>query len=789
LWIGFGALLLLMLFLMLVGLRQIEVTRQQLDTIVDNHMRKIELATRMRTLARERTVSLQKMILLSDPFERDEQWVQFNNFGGEFARLRGMLLEMELTQEEQEVLKGQGALTGKAVPLQMRVAELALDGRTTAAHKLLTEKAIPAQDEVFEQLDKLYRLQLQMAAAAETTAHDTGRAARLWMILLSGGTMVTGLIVSFVVMRRAQKADIALQYEKERAQVTLHSIGDAVIRTNVTGGIEYMNPVAERLAGWTLKEAAGRNLEEILRLVSDNAPEAMENPVAGVLAGGEVITGSADVVPAAKRRDMYPVELTAAPIHDHAGRVAGAVLVFRDVTELRALGRELSYQATHDALTGFLNRREFDRLLQQALESARMHNMEHALCYLDLDMFKVVNDSCGHLAGDELLRQLAARLHGQVRTGDIVARVGGDEFAILLEGCTLDKAAEIAENVRRIIRNFHFVWEDKSFEIGVSIGVVRVGADSGNLWDVFRAADVACQVAKDEGRNRIHVYRADDATVTVRRGEITWVERINRALAHDGFVLYGQWIRPLNDAGARPAQCEILIRMLDDNGGVVSPAAFLPSAERYHLMPAIDRWVIRTALALLGGRAWPAEGPVGSFNINLSGQSLYDPEFPLFVARQLEASGIPPRLICFEITETAAVTNMSSAMYLISTLRGMGCRFALDDFGSGLSSFTYLKSMPVDYLKIAGPFVRGMLEDSTSRAMVHSINQLAHVMHIKTVAEYVESDAIRRALKELDVDYGQGYALAHPEPLLNILSGLPTPEPHVEHDVSARRQA
>jgi diguanylate cyclase (GGDEF)-like protein len=387
-------------------------------------------------------------------------------------------------------------------------------------------------------------------------------------------------------------------------------------------------------------------------------------------------------------------------------------------------------------------------------------------------MFKVVNDTCGHVAGDELLKQISLLFRQRLRKEDILARIGGDEFAILLRRCTLERAEEISGLIRGAMKDFRFVWEEKTVDVGVSIGVMRVAADSGDIKDVFRIADVACRVAKEEGRNRIHLFRPNDLNVTRREREIDWVQRIGRAVSDNQFVLYGQWIRPLGRAQNKQSHCEVLLHLRNDTGEVVMPTAFLPAAERYQLMPVVDRWVVRAALSTLRNLSTEALRRLGCLNINLSGQSLCDPDFLAFVLSEIKSSGVAPEQICFEVTETEAVSNLSNALQLIKCIKEIGCRFALDDFGSGMSSFSYLKNMPVDYLKIDGSFVRNIADDQIDLAMVSSINQVAHIMGIETIAEYVESDAIRVALETLGVDYGQGFALARPMPLDDLLQEL-----------------
>lgn len=570
------------------------------------------------------------------------------------------------------------------------------------------------------------------------------------------------------MLTRVRESETALAREKERAVVTLHSIGDAVITTDAWGNIDYLNSAAENLTARTLAEIKGCPIAAVMHLIDEYSRKRVESPVEICLREGTPV-GRKDHL-ALLRPDGSEVAIadSAAPIRDHDGELLGAILVFNDVGHTRKLARQLSFQASHDALTGLFNRREFEQQLQQTINNECADAQQHALCYLDLDQFKVVNDTCGHIAGDELLRQLAGLLHGEVRESDILARLGGDEFGVLLKGCGLTQAQRIAEDLRSRVKDFRFVWQDHSFEIGVSIGLAAVNASTRNIADVMSVADVACYAAKDMGRNRVHVYQPDDSELKQRRGEMRWVSRLHKAIDEDRFVLYYQSIVPVAPGTTHPLHFEVLIRLRDEHGKEVPPMAFIPAAERYNLMPSIDRWVVRHTLQYL--RALP--NPAGQWLcvMNLSGQSLCDDQFLDYVLDQLQIAGIDPRHLCFEITETAAIANLRHAVHFMTELKAIGCRFALDDFGSGLSSFAYLKNLRVDYLKIDGGFVKDMVDDPIDCAMVEAITQIGHVMGIQTIAEFVESDTILAALGRLGVDYAQGYWVAAPRPLDDLIA-------------------
>lgn len=441
----------------------------------------------------------------------------------------------------------------------------------------------------------------------------------------------------------------------------------------------------------------------------------------------------------------------------------------QDITERKELSEELAYRATHDALTGLINRSEFDRRLRRVLESARNGRGEHALCYLDLDQFKVINDTCGHVAGDELLRQLSQLLTTCLRERDTLARLGGDEFGVLMEHCPIGRAREVANKVRKAVAGFRFVWDGRAFHVGVSIGLVPVNEVSESAFNVLSAADSACYAAKDEGRNRVHVFDLDDTGLAKRRGEMQWVARLEKALEEERFQLWVQRITPLAAPGEDGERFELLLRLMDESGEIIMPRDFLPAAERYGLASKIDRWVIGRALAWLG-RGTTMLNRVSLCSINLSGTSLADEDFLRLVQRRLARTRIPAHKICFEITEVATIANLSRAMTFMKALSQQGCQFALDDFGSGLSSFAYLKTLPVHYLKIDGTFVKDILGDEVDLALVRAINDVGKVMGKQTIAKFVESDTVLGKLREIGVDYAQGHAIGRAVPISEIPS-------------------
>jgi diguanylate cyclase (GGDEF)-like protein/PAS domain S-box-containing protein len=606
------------------------------------------------------------------------------------------------------------------------------------------------------------------AAKAFSDALGEGSRFILRLLLVTNFATALGLIVlallrTHKLLAQRQVFANALQMEKERAQITLQSIGDGVITTDVEGAIAYMNPAAEAMTHWKTEHATGLPLAALFNLLDDNAQTEGLTLIEHILSGR--LSGASEHSKLIQRLDGSTVSVTlvGAPIR-HAGKVSGAVLVLHDMTQERQYIANLSWQATHDALTGLANRREFEYRLEQALHNLTRQVGRHALMFLDLDQFKLVNDTCGHAAGDELLRHICALLQSGLRENDTLARLGGDEFGILLENCSPEAAEKIAEGLRQTVQNLHFVWKGRPFVTTVSIGLVHIAQTPTTLEASLRAADMACYMAKEKGRNRVQVYHADDSELSLRFGEMAWVQRVHMALEENRFCLYAQEIAALGPGDHGGGHIEILLRLHDEAGRMILPDSFIPAAERYGLMTSLDRWVVENVFKIIRQCLNDSrQGPMAMCAINLSGTTIGDQAFLDFLRKQFAAYSIPPEMICFEITETSAISNLGSAIRFINELKSLGCYFSLDDFCAGMSSFAYLKHLPVDFLKIDGSFVKDMLDDPINRAMVEVINHIGHVMGKRTIAEFVETAQIEQALLEIGVDYAQGYVIERPQ--------------------------
>lgn len=870
---GFTAVMLLMLAVILIGYSQMTQTMRVSEQLVNAQVKKTNHLMLMYSAVRERSASLLRMAITDDLFERDDEYLGFNEFATQFVVNRDALSALLESPEDRTFFDTQRRLAEVAAPLQNQVAELLIEDRNDEAITLLKEHAIPKQQEVLSFLyGMLSRQELEVKKSVALARANDRETAVIISLLTIVSALIGFAIIRFVVHKTAMAEQALI------AKTTFESIGDAVITTDAAGQISYLNKHAQQLTGCDETQALGRVLDEVLTL---DVWECFSNTK------GEYRLCT-------EAGDERCVDMSISPIRNSFGQELGSVVILRDTTKRKAveetlrrneerftlitrgtndgiwdynlesgeiyfserwktmlgyqdgefgdsfyawqslihkndLGeilhawtecmtgatpsftieyrmmtrggewkwvecrglallidgvpvrlagshtdisqrkdseQKLLWNSIHDGLTGLVNRYGFEQCLDRELKLAHRVDVEHALLYLDLDQFKVINDTCGHVAGDQLLRQLSALLAKEFRGSDTLARLGGDEFAVFLKDCPVRKAVSVANMVRESIEDYCFVWGKQTFRVGVSIGVVTISRANASKNEVLSAADIACYTAKDLGRNRVHLYQESDDQMALKHREMHSVSRITRALQDERFVLYSQPIVPVDGQGCGLPMQEILVRMVDDKGGIVAPNLFIPAAERYNLMQAIDRWVIRNLFLKLEENR--QEGSLDSAlitTVNLSGCSINEEGFLDFIKEQFERSAIDPGRICFEVTETVAVANLAQAAVFIEELKLLGCLFALDDFGSGLSSFGYLKNLPVDYLKIDGQFVKDMVDDPIDAAMVNSINQIGQVMGMKTIAEFVESNAILECLRKIGVDYAQGYGIAKPGPL------------------------
>ncbi|MDP9899035.1 EAL domain-containing protein [Variovorax ginsengisoli] len=597
------------------------------------------------------------------------------------------------------------------------------------------------------------------------------------LLMESGIAALLGLVVAAVVLTALRqllakyRSIVSAMYdEQERARVTLQSIGDAVITIDANERVEYLNPMAERLTQWTLAEARGKLLNEVCALADESTMQAIAPRVKQAMREGRFCAFSGQDV-ALFRRDgsSLAIEESAAPIRSEGGDVTGGVMVFRDVSGMRRMAQRISWAATHDALTGLINRAEFEIRVDAALLSLQTLGQPHALCHLDLDKFKIINDTCGYAAGDALLKQMADLLQENLFSSCSVARLGGDEFGILFEGRTVEQAKLIIEDLLALLSRHRFRWDGRDLSVSASAGLVGVSADTGTRSDAFNAADTACEFAKQQGRNRVCVYRHSDRDLTKHRSEVHWAARLASAVEEKRLVLYYQPYANLRSDKFERRHIQILLRLLDENGEVTDTETFLPAAERYNLMPSLDRWVIGAVFSRYRELAVMLGEPL-TCCIKLSGTTLNSDGMFKFLRDLSLRHELPQGALSFEITEKAAINNMLKATQFMGAVRSLGFTFALNDFGIGSSSLAYLKKLPVDYLKIDGSLVRNMVHDRADRTMVETINRVGHLMGFQTIAEHAESDDVVRQLRAIGVDYAQGEAVQSPSPLTSSLS-------------------
>ena len=577
------------------------------------------------------------------------------------------------------------------------------------------------------------------------------------------------MIGSLVNIHSEKTNRIQLQQEKDKAVATLNSIVDAVITTDAEGIVEYENTAAERLTGVSREDTKGKRIEKVISFYKEHSMNDIDNPVLTCLESGERMNQKIYADMLDKDGTRYTVQVMATPLARKDGQIFGAVLVLNDVTNIRILSRRLKYQASHDILTKLINRSEFEKRLNGAITLAQNHEGNSAVLYIDLDRFKLINDICGHAAGDELLKQVAKLLRSIVEKKNSVARMGGDEFAVLIEDTNIDDAEKVAEKILADLAAYRFSWDEKTFSIECSIGLAEIQPSCDGLTYILNAVDSACYLAKESGRNCIRKYCDGDDTIIERKGQERWIQHFDRAIETNGLVLYAQPIVSLAKDKPKKTSIEVLVRMLDEDGSIIPPNAFLPAVERYDRAYKLDRWIIEKVFQYISENKRKVK-ELTKISINLSGQSVAEDELLPFIQDKTREYKIDSRKICFEVTETAAIANLTTAIDLIEQLKDDGFLFALDDFGSGLSSFAYLKTLPVDFLKIDGIFVKDMQTDKVNYAMVKAIHEMSAVLDKQTIAEYVENEAVVELLTEIGVDYGQGFHLGKPEPIENYLA-------------------
>lgn len=764
--VGFAIVLLLLLVSGAFTITQLRDNRLSTAQLIATATEKSRLVGELRHVARERAVTLFVMTNAVDVFELDELRQRFDRLATDFLIIREAYEKLPVSAEETQLFQRALESVNRASAAQGQVLEQVEMGNTLQAYSLMFEVAMPAQDGVMRAYTDLITLQNRQALTALNTVNATGERALALITLIGLLTIVSGAVVATLVIRRTRLIEDSLQAEKELAEITLHSIADGIITTNDEYAVTYINPIAARMLGWNRTEAQGRHLAEVLQLL-DATSQAPIDVRAATLARDCSLLSTDKLTLLGRFGDTFSIRMTAAPIMTAAQSMVGAVLAFQDMTESHTLQQRLAWQATHDPLTSLENRYGFEADLAALVDSATRRDVQHVLLVLDLDQFKVVNDTCGHMAGDQLLVQMALLIEDKVRRGDVVARLGGDEFGVLLANCDLGAGEVVAETIRAAVAEYRFIWENKVFAVGVSIGVVPITRQTGTASLAVSAADAACYAAKEQGRNRVHVLHGDEE-IAKKHSEMLWVTRIRQAIDENRLQLYCQRIVPIAPDKEGEEHHEILVRMLDEEGRIVPPGVFIPPAERYNVMPAIDRWVVSNLFRLI--QQTGMRGQNAFYAINLSGQSLMDEGLLAFVLAEIQSNNIDPTRLCFEVTETAAISQMAMAQRFMSALRAQGCKFALDDFGSGMSSYGYLKSLHVDYLKIDGSLVRDIAHDPVDYTMVESIHRIGHTMGIKTIAEFVEDDATLERLRSIGVDYAQGYLLHQPVPMGEILS-------------------
>ncbi|MCK5663440.1 MAG: EAL domain-containing protein [Thiotrichaceae bacterium] len=725
--------------------------------------KKMDIVASMTDVSRTRSRLTMQMIYTDDFFDRDEIGLLLNTKATEFVVLRQQLFDLGVTRQEQDILDEQSVYIKFSLQRQRFAVYLAMGDNLERdkATDIVVNEVYPSQSVVVDYFMKMLKFQKKqlddLAASSLFRLKKNASFNKLVQMLIFVGLL--GIIL--FMLKNIRRIENQIILEKEKAQVTLRSIGDGVITTNYKGEIEYLNQVALDFVDETSSHLVGRNVNELFDKNFQASSLCICDCIQHVLHDEDKIEESSEILFSLVNKPSLTLKANVSPIVDVHHKVTGVVISFHDITESQALLKKIQHQASHDTLTGLLNRRAFEEKVNQML---RLYDSayNHAFCILDLDQFKIVNDSAGHAAGDELLRQLAKVMQPVLRKSDLLSRLGGDEFGIFLSNLTSGEALKITEKLLTAVQSFGFYWEDNVYRVGASIGVINVPGDIIDYEYLYQAADSACYIAKNEGRNQIHVMPIDGNILHKKAEESELLQYLTKTLKDEQFYLYGQNIEPISARSAGRKHIEVLLRMKDKHGTLISPMAFIPLAERYGLMANIDLWVLKQVCQLINST--PQDKTV--YAVNLSGQSLSSKEHMKEMLMIFLDCQIPPGRLCLEVTETVAIANLDNACNFMATLRDHGCFIALDDFGSGLSSFSYLKTLPLDYIKIDGVFIKSMDDDKTSGIMIEAIHNIGKKLGLFTVAEYVETESSVIALKEIGIDMAQGYYFDKPHELI-----------------------
>lgn len=762
--VGFLLVLMLMGGMLNVGLNKAESTASQVDTLVNVHQRKLALLAQMLRAARERSLILLKTLVEDDVFAIEDALLDMSAQVNIFSPAFTELLSMDLTEREREVADNLNTLTARVVPMQSEAINLMRAEEFEAARQLMLEEGLPGQDDLLGYVAELQQVASSESSRLLTEIHESIQDATKSLIVLGGIALFLGGVVLAYLMIMVSRGERLL---RSRSDAILNSIREAVITIDHDAIIEYVNPHALDIMGRTKNETIGKALDKVYCINDETTNECIPfSKEKGVK------TGRGDsIVLKDSTGNKIPIEESIVEIDNLVGK-KGTAIVFRDISERRSMTERLTYQAYHDVLTGLPNRLAFERQAGLMIDDVIINDETCCMIYFDLDQFKVVNDTAGHAAGDELLIQLSSRLKKLLRSNDILSRLGGDEFGVLLSKCNREDAKRMAEKILKDVREFLFIYEQRQYQVGASIGICMIDANTRDINQVMSEADIACYSAKKAGRNCIRVYDYESEEISEEHRVMNWSSRIKQALQEDKFILFGQKIANYSYIDNRNRSFEILVRLREDDE-IITPGVFMPSAERFGLMVELDRWVIENSFSIL------ASHPGQSCNINLSGDSFKDDGLLSFIKTRFNKYALDPSRVTFEITETVAMGNLSAAREVVSELKDIGVSIALDDFGTGLSSFAYLKHFPVDTIKIDKSFVDDILTDPFDREFISSIVAIARALNIKTVAEGVESIATLASLKELNVDAIQGYALHRPEPLTSLLANSHSTETKV----------